>query len=923
MFGVWAPGEDVAKLTYYGLYALQHRGQEAAGIAVSDGRRMVVFKDLGLVSQVFDEQVLSSLQGPPRRRARRYSTTGSTTWENAQPTFRTTATGSGIALGHNGNLVNTAELRDEVADAAAAADRGTGRSGVQATTDSDLVCELLAATAADIGVEEAAMRLLPRLRGAFSLVFADEQTLYAARDPHGVRPLVLGRLERGWVVASETAALDIVGASMVREVEPGELIAIDADGMRSSRFAAPEPKGCVFEYVYLARPDTTISGRSVHADARRDRPPARPGAPGRGRPGDPDAGVGHARRDRLRPGLRHPLRPGPGQERLRRPHLHPAHPDHPPARHPAQAQPAARRHPGQAPRRGRRLDRARQHPARAGADAARGRCAGGARPDRVAAGALAVLLRHRLRHPRRAGGGRPRHRGRAPLDRRRHARLRLAGRPDRGHRAAAHPAVHGLLRRRVPDPAARGGPARQAPAGGPACARRERTPAVDVSGAASGDPGRVAVGYGAAGRAVGSCPGRAARVLSTAASLPHPEHRARSIRHAADHPGPDGPGVSYAAAGVDIDAGERAVEALRPYAEKAGRPEVLGGIGGFAGLFALKMGRYREPVLAASTDGVGTKVAIAQAMDKHDTIGLDLVAMVVDDLVVCGAEPLFLQDYIAVGKARARADRHDRLGHRRGLPAGRLRAAGRRDGRAPGPDGARQLRPLGHRRRHRRGRRDAAPRPGPPRRRAGRDGLVRACTPTATRWPATCCWTSPGCRWTGTSRSSATPSARSCSIPTRIYARDCLALVAETGVRTFAHITGGGLARNLERVLPPGLEAVVERGTWTPAPVFKPDRRARPHRARGDGEDVQHGRRHGGRAAADDVDRALAVLTARHVPAWVLGSVRRAARQPRGRRPRFTGAAARRPPAVLRRSRRAAMIPRYGCSRRRDRRFRV
>jgi amidophosphoribosyltransferase len=261
VFGVWAPGEDVAKLTYYGLYALQHRGQEAAGMAVSDGRRTVVFKDLGLVSQVFDEQVLSSLRGHLAVGHVRYSTTGSTTWENAQPTFRTTAAGSGIALGHNGNLVNTAELRDEVT----AVRNGDGRRRVvQASTDSDLVCELLAATAADTGVEEAVMRLLPRLRGAFSLAFADEHTLYAARDPHGVRPLVLGRLERGWVVASETAALDIVGASFVREVEPGELLAIDADGMRSAHFAAPEPKGCVFEYVYLARPDTAISGRSVH-----------------------------------------------------------------------------------------------------------------------------------------------------------------------------------------------------------------------------------------------------------------------------------------------------------------------------------------------------------------------------------------------------------------------------------------------------------------------------------------------------------------------------------------------------------------------------------------------------------------------------------------------------------------------------------
>jgi len=258
VFGVWAPGEDVAKLTYYGLYALQHRGQEAAGISVADGKQIVVFKDLGLVSQVFDEQTLSSLHGYLAVGHCRYSTTGSTTWENAQPVFRTTATGSGMALGHNGNLVNTAELLVR------AKELGVDMRG-GATTDSDLMSGLLAATAADKGLEQAAMELLPTLRGAFCLVWSDEDTLYAARDPQGVRPLVLGRLERGWVVASETAALDIVGASFVREVEPGELLAIDADGLRSARFATPEPKGCIFEYVYLARPDTTISGRSVHA----------------------------------------------------------------------------------------------------------------------------------------------------------------------------------------------------------------------------------------------------------------------------------------------------------------------------------------------------------------------------------------------------------------------------------------------------------------------------------------------------------------------------------------------------------------------------------------------------------------------------------------------------------------------------------
>ncbi|MEG8177523.1 amidophosphoribosyltransferase [Nocardia terpenica] len=262
VFGVWAPGEDVAKLTYYGLYALQHRGQEAAGIAVADGAQVLVFKDLGLVSQVFDEQTLAAMPGYVAVGHCRYSTTGAVTWENAQPIFRTTAVGSGLALGHNGNLVNTAELAARAREAGVIGNRLPGTSG---TSDSDVMTALLAHAAADKSIEQAAMELLPTLRGAFCLTFMDEHTLYAARDPHGVRPLCLGRLDRGWVVASETAALDIVGAAFVREIEPGELLAIDADGVRSLRFANPAPKGCVFEYVYLARPDSTIAGRSVHA----------------------------------------------------------------------------------------------------------------------------------------------------------------------------------------------------------------------------------------------------------------------------------------------------------------------------------------------------------------------------------------------------------------------------------------------------------------------------------------------------------------------------------------------------------------------------------------------------------------------------------------------------------------------------------
>ncbi len=258
VFGVWAPGEEVAKLTFYGLYALQHRGTESAGIATSDGSRILVYKDMGLVSQVFTESDLATLPGNLAIGHCRYSTTGSSTWVNAQPTLRPTKYGT-LALAHNGNLTNTGDLAELVQKLEPSAGRDRG-----ATTDTEIMTALISLQN-EKNVEASAISVLPQLEGAFSLVFMDEHTLYAARDRHGVRPLVLGKLENGWVVASESAALDIVGAAFVREIEPGELVAIDANGVRSERWAIAEPKGCLFEYVYLARPDTTIAGQGIHA----------------------------------------------------------------------------------------------------------------------------------------------------------------------------------------------------------------------------------------------------------------------------------------------------------------------------------------------------------------------------------------------------------------------------------------------------------------------------------------------------------------------------------------------------------------------------------------------------------------------------------------------------------------------------------
>jgi amidophosphoribosyltransferase len=272
VFGVYAPGQAVAHLTYLGLYALQHRGQESAGIACSDGSTVTVMKDMGLVAQVFDDRKLAALDGHLAIGHVRYSTTGSSQWRNAQPMYRSVGD-AGIALGHNGNLTNTHELSASLGTLPGTFEHSA--AALDSTSDSALIAELLAQEYPNVErgdgreFEAALQRVLPRLKGAFSLVLMDEAHLFGVRDPHGIRPLVLGRADSGWVLASETAALDIVGAHFVRDIDPGELVAIDANGVRSIRYAEPTPKLCVFEFVYIARPDTQLYGRSVHLARQR------------------------------------------------------------------------------------------------------------------------------------------------------------------------------------------------------------------------------------------------------------------------------------------------------------------------------------------------------------------------------------------------------------------------------------------------------------------------------------------------------------------------------------------------------------------------------------------------------------------------------------------------------------------------------
>ncbi|MCP3975118.1 MAG: amidophosphoribosyltransferase [bacterium] len=254
VFGVFAPGKEAARLAYFGLFALQHRGQESAGIAASDGNAITVYKDLGLVAQVFDEGKLASLTGDIAIGHTRYSTTGSSNWANSQPTYRDLGDSS-IALSHNGNLTNTGALAEHLGDQGA-------------TTDSELMTELIANEVASCGsLPKAIAAAAPEFEGAFTLTVMDRNTLVGIRDPRGFRPLCLGRLENeGWVLASESAALDIIGANFVREIAPGEMVVINDDGVASLfPFEAADPRMCVFEFVYFARPDSRLYGEEIHS----------------------------------------------------------------------------------------------------------------------------------------------------------------------------------------------------------------------------------------------------------------------------------------------------------------------------------------------------------------------------------------------------------------------------------------------------------------------------------------------------------------------------------------------------------------------------------------------------------------------------------------------------------------------------------
>ncbi|HSJ93691.1 MAG TPA: amidophosphoribosyltransferase, partial [Gaiellaceae bacterium] len=253
VFGIRSEERDVARLAYFGLFALQHRGQESAGIAVSDEGRLTVLRDMGLVAQVFNEQQLQALPGEVAIGHTRYSTTGANRWANAQPLIHHGRART-VALGHNGNLVNVEELRAELVDDGVRLGSGS---------DSEVIAALVARDPAPL--PEAVASTMRRLDGAYSASALSEETLVAFRDPHGFRPLTLGRIGDDWVVASETCALDLIGADAIRDVRPGEVVWVDAEGLHAAQ-AVPTGRSalCIFEHVYFARPDSSVGGVEVH-----------------------------------------------------------------------------------------------------------------------------------------------------------------------------------------------------------------------------------------------------------------------------------------------------------------------------------------------------------------------------------------------------------------------------------------------------------------------------------------------------------------------------------------------------------------------------------------------------------------------------------------------------------------------------------
>lgn len=723
VFGIYAPRQPVATLTYYALYALQHRGQESAGIAVSDGREIQVHKARGLVSEVFSDDQLQDLASFPGSRPVmavghvRYGGREAFQLANIQPLVVYSGRGM-LALAMNGRLANGPKLRAELA--------GWG-TVFQSTSDAELVIHLLAQSAEE-DILKAAVQAMHRLQGGYGLVFMTEQQVVGMRDPYGIRPLCIGKLGEFYCLASESCALDTIGAEFVRDVAPGEVVAIGAHGLVSLQGPqALSPAHCSFEYVYFARPDSTLDGINVGES-------------------------------RVRMGME----------------LYLEHP----------------------------IDADVVIPV----------------PDSGTAAALGYAAASGL--PFAEGLMKNRYVGRTfiqPTQAMREVAVRIKLNANASF-------LKGKRVVMVDDSIVRGTTSSKL------IELVKKAGAEKVHLLISSPPVRHACPYGIdtterESLIASRLDVEEIRELVGADSL-HYLSEAGLRRALGDRslclacftgecPAAEPHSLTYRQSGVDIDAGNRFVELIKPMVGKTARSGVLGGIGGFGGMFQVDLKKYHDPVLVAGADGVGTKLKLAFALNKHDTIGIDAVAMCVNDVLTHGAEPLFFLDYLAVGKLNPEEAAQVVKGIVQGCEAAGCALLGGETAEMPGF--------------YRPGEYDVA---GFAVGAVNREDIIDGRNIAA--GDVVLGLSSSGLHSNGYSLvrrvfagwdlkqevpELGEPLGEALLRPTRIYVQPILQLLAEVKVKGMAHITGGGLTENLARIFPRGLGLTIAR-TWQVPPIF-------------------------------------------------------------------------------------------------------
>lgn len=722
--GIFDPTDNnSASLLFYGLYALQHRGQESAGIASNDGTRSYHFKKRGLVLDIFDDEILSQLAGHISIGHVRSGTPGGSGVENAQP-FVVQTGDTSVSMAHNGNIINARKLRKELEE------EGVIFTG---TTDSEVIVKLLAKYKND-NILESVKKTMDSIEGAYSLVIMTENELIGVRDPHALRPLCLGKLDDGYVLASESCAVNAIGADLIRDLEPGEILIITKEGISSSYYNMDKKRAsCIFEYVYFARPDSTIDGVNVY-EARKN------------------AGI----------------------------------------------------------------ILAREHPIKADIVVA------------VPDSSIPVALGYseELNIPYVEGLFKSKYVGRTFIEpdqpsRERALKLKLTTlwRNVKGQKVVLvdDSIVRGNTSKRIVSALKRAGAEEvhvriSSPPIAFSCYYGIDTPDREQLLGATKSVEEIREIIGADSLAYLSLNGLVESVglkwgdFCTACfsgDYPHSPTR-----------------MTYKDSGVDVDEGQRAIKLMKEHVKSTYNANVLTDLGSFGGLFSLNVDDYKEPVLVAGTDGVGTKLKLAFMMDKHDTVGQDCVAMCVNDILCQGGKPLFFLDYIAIGKLVGEKVARIVGGIAEGCKLAGCALIGGETAEMPGLYDENEYDIAGF----------AVGIVDKPDIITGEDiepGDVLLGLPSSGihsngySLVRKLFFDVLNMKTTDYVGELGKTLGEELLTPTKIYVKPILNLITKIDVKGICHITGGGFFENIPRILPENADAQIDAGSWKIPPIFK------------------------------------------------------------------------------------------------------